>query len=67
MERFVLERALSELKKQGFDEVFLWTLDENVRAKNFYVRAGFLPTEDYLHDNIGGKALREVRFVYKTL
>lgn len=63
----LLESALSELKARGFSEIFLWTLDENVRAKNFYARAGFLPTEDYLHDNIGGKTLRELRFVYKIL
>ena len=49
----------------GFDELFLWVLDDNIAAKKFYEHLGFLQTEDYLDNTIGGKDLREVRFIYK--
>ena len=62
--RRLLETVISELEKQGYREVFLWVLEENARARTFYENCGFLKTEDYLSDNIGGKELREVRYVY---
>lgn len=62
----LMTAALSELKARGFDEVFLWVLEENERARRFYERFGFLPTDDFLDTAIGGKPLREVRYVYKN-
>ncbi len=53
------------MEQLGFDELFLWVLDDNIAAKKFYEHLGFVKTEDYLNDTIGGKDLREVRFVYK--
>lgn len=61
-----MKAALSELKRQGYENVFLWVLEENIRARNFYEQFGFLPTDDFLDDNIGGKDLREVRYVYNN-
>ncbi len=60
-----MEAVLSELKTQGYKNVFLWVLEENVRARAFYERFGFVPTGDFLNDNIGGKDLREVRYAYQ--
>jgi len=60
----LMEAALSELKRQGYENVFLWVLEENIRARNFYEQFGFLPTDDFLDDHIGGGHLREVRYVY---
>ena len=37
-----------------------------IAAKNFYEHFEFLQTEDYLVDTIGGKELREVRFIYRN-
>lgn len=62
----LLETSILELKKLGFDELFLWVLDDNIKAKNFYEHLGFLQTEEYLDDTIGGKEFREVRFIYKN-
>ena len=62
----LLEASILELNKLGFDELFLWVLDDNIAAKKFYEHLGFVKTEDYLNDTIGGKDLREVRFVYKN-
>lgn len=60
----LLEAVMAELRVMGYRDVFLWVLEENYRARNFYERRGFLLTDAYLEDNIGGKALREVRYVY---
>ncbi|MCM1023804.1 MAG: GNAT family N-acetyltransferase [Prevotella sp.] len=62
----LMEAALLELKKQGYENVFLWVLEENIRARNFYTKFGFVQTDDFLDDNIGGKNLREVRYIYKN-
>ena len=32
----LLQATVSELKKLGFEDVFLWVLEENVRASRFY-------------------------------
>ncbi|MBC2575244.1 GNAT family N-acetyltransferase [Peptostreptococcus canis] len=60
----LLEAVMSELNKQGFKEIFLWVLEENYNARKFYEKFGFKCTGDYLEDNIGGKVLKEVRYVY---
>ncbi len=62
----LMDAVLLELKRQGYENVFLWVLEENFRARNFYERYGFLLVEDFLEDNIGGKNLREVRYIYKN-
>lgn len=64
--KILMEATLSELKKQGYKNVFLWVLEENNRARAFYEQYGFLLTDDIFDDNIGGKDLREVRYVYKN-
>ena len=64
--KILMEATLLELKRQGYENVFLWVLEENIRARDFYERFGFFPTDDFLDDNIGGKDLREVRYVYKN-
>jgi len=61
--KILMEAVLSELKRQGYENVFLWVLEENTRARIFYENFGFLPTDDFLDDNIGGRDLREVRYV----
>ena len=62
----LLEASILELNKMGFNELFLWVLDDNITAKKFYDHLGFLQTEDYLDATIGGKDLREVRFIYRN-
>lgn len=64
--KILMEAALSELKRQGYENVFLWVLEENNRARNFYEQYGFLPAGEFLEHTIGGKGLREVRYVYQN-
>lgn len=58
----LLERAISELRQSGFEEIILWVLEDNHRARRFYERNGFTCTEEYMEDSIGGKPLREVLY-----
>lgn len=62
----LLETVISELKSQGYKEIFLWVLDDNLAAKKFYEKQGFLSTGNYIDDTIGGKELREVMYLYKV-
>ena len=60
----LLESAITELKMRGYNHVYLWVLEENLRARHFYEKSGFSLTDDYLDNIIGGKSLREVRYIY---
>lgn len=60
----LLRAALAGLQGLGFDEAFLWVLEDNAGARRFYERFGLTCTEDYLGTTIGGRDLREVRYVY---
>lgn len=62
----LMKSAISELKMQGFENIFLWVLEENIRARRFYEQFGFLLTDDFIENNIGGKDLREVRYIYSV-
>ncbi len=62
----LLSRAAEELKKLGFQDILLWVLEGNTRAKRFYEKHGFSPTEEYMTCNIGGKELREQMYVSNT-
>ncbi len=62
--KILMESTVSELKKQGYERVFLWVLEENIRARHFYERFGFSLADECIEDSIGGKALREVRYIY---
>lgn len=59
----LLETAVKELGKLGYAEVFLWVLEENKRARRFYERFGFSPAGGFMDTEIGGRTLREVRYI----
>ena len=58
----LLAAAVNELS--DYDDIFLWVLEENINAIRFYESQGFVATEDYLENDIGGKSLREVRYKF---
>ena len=60
--RQLMERALSELRKQGYTKAFLWVLEENNRARAFYEKMGFTISDKSIESNIGGKDLKEVSY-----
>lgn len=62
--KLLLDVVVKELEQLGFDDIFLWVLEDNARARKFYEKAGFTPSGKYLDDNIGGKELREMQYCY---
>lgn len=60
----LLRAAVEELKKLGYQEIFLWVLEENHRARTFYEKNGFVQSDRSLEDTIGGKKLREIQYCY---
>lgn len=60
--KLLMERTVSELRKLGYKNIFLWVLAENTRARAFYERFGFRRTDDLRTDVIGGRNLREIRY-----
>lgn len=62
--KYLLDRAIEELKALGFETVLLWVLEDNRRARNFYEKYGFTLSGEYRIDNIGGKELWEVMYEY---
>lgn len=60
--RLLLQAVVSELKKMGFDKVYLWVLEKNRNARRFYEKCSFVQTERCLFSDIGGKELKEVQY-----
>ena len=52
------------IKSLGYDKMLLWVLENNLRARRFYEKNGFICSDEYIDDNIGGKVLREVMYTY---
>ena len=63
--KLLLDRAIDELRKLGHRDILLWVLAYNHRARRFYERYGFVPNGEKLQDNIGGRDLTEVMYVYQ--
>ncbi len=62
----LINNAVSELKSEGYDKLYLWVLEENKLARNFYKKHKFIPNGDEFIINIDGKELTELRYIYQT-
>ncbi len=60
----LLDKTISELSNLHFKNIFLWVLEENIRAIKFYEKSGFVLSGKTLDDNIGGKPLKETAYIY---
>jgi len=60
--RQMMEFSLSNLKEIGYNEVIIWVLEENIRARHFYEKFGFITDGKKEEINIG-KPLVQVRYV----
>ena len=63
--KVLLDVALAEMKEQGYENVYLWALDENERARKFYEGQGFLWNGDKNIVGIMGKSLVNLRYIKK--
>ena len=58
----LMQAALAVLRNQGFQEVTLWVLRDNARARRFYELAGFEPDGGEKVDAQGDVLFDEVRY-----
>ena len=62
--KLLFKEVLNRLHIEGYKDIYLWVLEGNNRAIRFYEKLGFKPNGAYLDDNIGGKDLKELQYVY---
>ncbi|MCM1577435.1 MAG: GNAT family N-acetyltransferase [Ruminococcus sp.] len=60
----LLKSCVGELSGLRFTKLLLWVLEDNKPARKFYEKNGFICTDEYMNDCIGGKVLREVMYTY---
>lgn len=60
----LLKKCIEELEKLGYTKVLLWVLEDNLRARRFYEKNGFIFSGEYMNDNIGGKDIKEVLYTF---
>ncbi len=60
----LLESAINDMHCQGFENIYLWVLEDNTRAHKFYKKHGFLESEDRITCEISGKELIDFRFIH---
>jgi ribosomal protein S18 acetylase RimI-like enzyme len=60
--RDLMAAALEVLGRAGYEQVTLWVLDTNARARRFYELAGFRPDGAEQLDERHGFPLRELRY-----
>ena len=60
--RRLLEAAVRELAAAGRDDSVLWVFEDNVRARTFYERCGWIVDGARKVEEHGGAALAEVRY-----
>lgn len=60
----LLDTAVSELTKMGCVKIYLWVLEDNIKARIFYEKNGFMASPDKILINVGGRDLTEIRYIY---
>lgn len=60
----LMDAGIKALAKAGYKDVYLWALEKNVIAKDFYEKYGFYKSGEVLYINIGGKDLKEIQYIY---
>lgn len=62
----LLQAVIGELAKLGYQDIFLWVLEENYRARSFYEKAGLSFDGNQTKISIGGKELTELCYSYRV-
>ncbi|MDD4159496.1 MAG: GNAT family N-acetyltransferase [Synergistaceae bacterium] len=60
----LLRASMNELFSMGYENIYLWVLEDNFSARRFYEKNGFKMKEDTMQSVIGGKLLNEIRYIY---
>lgn len=61
----LMDFAINALKERGYNDIYLWVLEENIRARRFYEKYGFVADGTSKEINIG-KLLAEMRYLLRT-
>jgi ribosomal protein S18 acetylase RimI-like enzyme len=64
--RQLTDAAVADLKSAGFEEVWLWVLEANARARAFYARYGFTETADRTHSSLNNLPELRLRLDLRT-
>ena len=59
----LLDIALNDLRKDGFQKCYLWVLEKNKNARDFYEKNEFQCNQDIYNLEIMGKKLMDVRYI----
>ncbi|WP_129595891.1 GNAT family N-acetyltransferase [Anaerophilus nitritogenes] len=59
----LLDDALADMKKDGYQNIYLWVLQENKNAQLFYEKNGFQCNQDEYNFEIMGKQFTDIRYV----
>ena len=57
--------AIKDMREMGFENLYLWVLNENRQAQMFYEKHGFVKTEDQLSFEIAGETKTDARYIYR--
>lgn len=61
--KFIFNCMTENLRSMGFTKICLWVLEENLNARRFYEKMGFVTNGDKKICKIGSKELTEVCYV----
>lgn len=61
----LLRASMNELFTLGYSNLYLWVLEDNRSAHQFYEKNGFKFNGDLMQYAIGGKPLNEIRYIYQ--
>jgi GNAT superfamily N-acetyltransferase len=64
--KMLMDTALKNLSLSGYQDCYLWVLDENTSAQQFYKKNGFTGNGDKCTCEIMGKQLTDLRYIRKT-
>ena len=63
----LLNHALEELHADGYVRVYLWSIDGNLQAEEFYRRHGFTPDGAQVAYRLGSSEVRDIRMIRASL
>lgn len=64
--KILLDYMLKALAENGYKDIFLWTLADNMRARHFYEKCGFTFNGDTEEITIGGAELMMVKYIWSA-
>jgi RimJ/RimL family protein N-acetyltransferase len=61
----LLHASMNELFSMGYSNLYLWVLEDNHSARQFYEKNGFRFNGDAMQSIIGGEPLNEIKYIYQ--